>query len=64
MLHDASGATPLLTSDNPDVIAALIRVEASLQVVLTAITILKAEMAGKHRIDVPLRPDDSWVGTP
>ena len=56
----------MTTPDETDeaIISALARVNASLRIVLAAIAELKAEMDANRFQDVPVQPDDTWVGAP
>jgi hypothetical protein len=60
----------MTTPDAPDaerLLEAMARVEASLAVVLVHIAEIQREVARRpplHHDRSPLRPDDSWAGTP
>lgn len=65
-IADASGSSPISANHSDDLLLAIARVEASLRTVLAAIRVIQLEMGitQKPTPDVPLKPDNSWIGTP
>lgn len=67
---DASGSSPITAKlakneDHSDeLLRAIDHVNQSLKTVLTAIRDIQREIGINNTQDVPLKPDDSWNGTP